>query len=265
MARTERSAWRLIERLRYQSHSGRVIRRHRALHRLEFRRASLVHPLLLLAAAYAALWSGADLITAFWSWEFSFWLPRLGLPAALDLRTQTLFGGVAYRLSFPLFEGRLPDVDTLRLSVAMCALLMLLSLLTMRGRMLPLGYLLWGACLVQLMSTGAFWLSPTAFGHSVASHVANGLEYALVLVFFVPLLLSFSFYVFEYSLRKKMLGTFLIVAGIVLVVPYQYLAHAALIDVGTLLVLPLLYVLFGLLFDIAVFIALYAWVVSWDS
>ena len=86
-----------------------------------------------------------------------------------------------------------------------------------------------------------------------------------MLVFFVPLLLSFSFYVFEYSLLKKVVGTALIMLGIVLVVPYQYLAHVVLIDAGSLLLMPLLYVLFGLLFDIAVFIALYAWVVSWES
>jgi hypothetical protein len=71
--------------------------------------------------------------------------------------------------------------------------------------------------------------------------------------------------VFEYSLAKKMFGTVVIIAGIVLVAPYQYLLHVMLIEAGTLLVLPLLYVLFGLLFDIGVFIALYAWVVSWKS
>lgn len=265
MARTTGTRWRLLERLRYQSHSGRVIRRHRALHRLEFVRASLLHPLLLLLGSYSLLLVTAHLITDLWAWELRFWLPRLNLPAALESQSRVLFGPLAYRLSFPELAARLPDRDALRLSVMICALLMLLSFMTMRGRMLPLGYLLWGACLVQLMSVGLFWLAPQAFTHSLASHIANGLEYALVLVFFVPLLLSFSFYVFEYSLLKKALGTALIMLGIVLVVPYQYLIHVMLIQGGGLLLMPLLYVLFGLLFDIAVFIALYAWVVSWDA
>ncbi len=265
MARAPGTPWGLLERLRYQSHSGRVIRRHRALHSLQFRRASLVHPLLLLTASYLALWAGADLITAFWSWEFAFWLPRLDLPAVLESQTRSIVGPLAYRVPFPTLVGRPPDLDTLRASVAVCALIMLVSFLTMRGRMLPIGYLLWGACLVQLMSGGLFWLAPQAFAYSLASHVTNGLEFALVLVFFVPLLLSFSFYVFEYSLPKKIIGTVLIIGGIVLVVPYQYLIHVMLIENCSLLVLPLLYVLFGLLFDIGVFIALYAWVVSWES
>ena len=265
MARATGGRWRLLQRLRYQSHSGRVIRRHRALHRLEFRRASLLHPLILLVGSYGLLLVTADLITALWSWEFSFWLPHLDLPAALETQTRTLFGPLAYRVSFPQWIARMPSLDALRVSVVACALLMLLAFFTMRGRVLPLGYLLWGACLVQFMSAGLFWLAPQAFNHSLASHVANGLEYALVLVFFVPLLLSFSFYVFEYSLLKKAVGTALIMLGIVVVVPYQYLAHVVLIDAGSLLLMPLLYVLFGLLFDIAVFIALYAWVVSWES
>lgn len=265
MARAPGTPWGLLERLRYQSHSGRVIRRHRALHRLEFRRASLLHPLVLLIGSYLALWAGADLITAFWTWEFGFWLRHLELPAALETQTRVLFGPFAYRVPYPILAAALPDLDTLRISVAACALVMLISFLTMRGRMLPIGYLLWGACLVQFMSGAMFWLAPQAFGYSLASHVANGLEYALVLVFFVPLLLSFSYYVFEYSLPRKIIGTVLIVAGIVLVAPYQYLIHVMLIEFASLLLLPLLYVLFGLLFDIGVFIALYGWVVSWES
>ncbi len=265
MARTMGSRWRLLERLRYQSHSGRVIRRHRALHRLEFRRASLLHPLILLVGSYGLLLVTAGLITDLWAWEFGFWLTRLELPAGLETQTRALFGPLAYRLSIPRLVATLPDVDTLRLCVAVCALLMLLAFMTMRGRMLPLGYLLWGACLVQLMSVGVFWFAPEAFNHTLASHIANGLEYALVLVFFVPLLLSFSFYVFEYSLIKKAFGTLLIMLGIVLVVPYQYLAHVMIIHAGGLVLMPVLYVLFGLLFDIAVFIALYAWAVSWES
>jgi hypothetical protein len=265
MARGSATPWGLLERLRYQSHSGRVIRRHRALHSLHFRRSSVIHPLLLLTGSYLALWLGSDLISAFWSWEFAFWLPRLDLPVAVQTETRGLFGPLSHRVPFPTLAASVPDLDTLRASVAVCALIMLVSFLTMRGRMLPIGYLLWGACLVQLMSCGLFYLAPQAFAYSIASHVANGLEFALVLVLFVPLLLSFSFYVFEYSLAKKMFGTVVIIAGIVLVAPYQYLLHVMLIEAGTLLVLPLLYVLFGLLFDIGVFIALYAWVVSWKS
>ena len=262
MARVPGTPWGLLERLRYQSHSGRVIRRHRALHRLEFRRASLIHPLVLVAGSYFALWLGADLITAFWRWEFAFWLPHLELPATLETQTRVLLGSFTYRVSFPALAGSLPDSGALRVSLVVCALVMLVSFLTMRGRMLPIGYLLWGASLVQIMSVGLFWFAPQAFAYSLASHVANGLEYTLVLVFFVPLLLSFSYYVFEYSLPRKMLGTLLIIAGIVLVAPYQYLLHVLVIQSGSLLLLPLLYVLFGLLFDIGVFIALYAWVVS---
>ena len=102
MARAPGTPWGLLERLRYQSHSGRVIRRHRALHRLEFRRASLLHPLVLLIGSYLALWAGADLITVFWSWEFGFWLRHLELPATLETQIAGRGGTVHFA---PHFTG----------------------------------------------------------------------------------------------------------------------------------------------------------------
>jgi len=130
---------------------------------------------------------------------------------------------------------------------------------------LPLGYLVWAASLVQLVATASFWLVPGAFTHTITSHVASGLEFALILLLFTPMLLAFSYYVFDYPLLHKLCGSAVILGGLILVTPYQYLLHVVLIDSASLIVMPVIYVLFGYLFSIAVFIALYAWAMSWDT
>ncbi|MEQ8230570.1 MAG: hypothetical protein RLW61_17840 [Gammaproteobacteria bacterium] len=254
----------LLERLRFQSHSGRLIRRHRALRRLDFERASIVHPVTLVAGSYALLLVACAPITAGWATTLRFWLPRLGLPDDIGVRERDVLGHVVYEVPFPLLQGALPDRSLLVTVGGSCLALMLLSWLLLRGRALPLAYLVWAGCVLELASCAMLWLAPAEFPHTVASHVANGLEFALLLLLATPLLLTFSFYVFDHSITRKAFGTAVIGAGIVLVAPYQYLVHTMLVEQLSLVVMPPLYVLFGLLFDIAVFVALYAWVVSWE-
>lgn len=254
----------LLQRLRYQNHAGRVIRRHRALRRLEFQGVGVLYPVLLVGGAYALLVAALPLVTTGWAAVLEFWLSRLGLDAEFDVRLRGAFGHVLYAIPYPRLDGMLPTAPTVMRAAAVCALSMLLAFAGLRGAALPLGYFVWAACALQLFACAAFWFSPQAFTHSIASHVANGLEFVLVLVLLTPLLLAFSFYVFDHRAWRKLLGTAVIVGGLVLVAPFQYLVHAALIEAGTLLVMPLLYALFGLLFDAAVFVALYAWVVSWE-
>ncbi|MGR8918843.1 MAG: hypothetical protein ACU85V_04440 [Gammaproteobacteria bacterium] len=257
-------SWRLLERLRYQSHSGRMIRRHRALRRLDFEPASVLHPLVMVGAAYAVLFLVRRVIAAGWAGVMAFWLPRLGLPGELGVSRRELHGLTVYEVPYPQLRGTAPDGDTLLHAAAACLVLMLLAYLLGRGRALPLAYLVWAGCLVELIACGAFALGLDAGGQTIATHVTSGFEFALVLAGFTPLMLAFSFYVFDYPLRIKALGTLVIIGGLLLVAPFQYLVHVVLIDALSLVVMPPLFVLFGLLFDVAVLIALYAWVVSWE-
>ena len=262
--RSPTAGWRVLERLRFQSHSGRVIRRHRALQRIDFQRASIVHPVLLLVTAYAALVFGIDLIADFWAATFAFWLPHLALPTVLETRSGTLLNVLPYAVAAPAFAGRQPDFAIAWISLAACVMAMSVAVAVLRRAALPLGYLVWAASLIQLVATASFWLLPGAFTHTITSHVGSGLEFALVLLLFTPLLLAFSYYVFDYPLLHKLCGSAVILGGIILVTPYQYLMHVVLIDGASLIVMPVLYVLFGYLFSVAVFIALYAYAMSWE-
>lgn len=264
-----RARWRglsrdLLERLRYQSHSGQLIRQHRALHRLEFRSASILHPTVLLGASYLLLWAGADLLGRFWFAVCRFWLLRLDLPGTLFLSAGQAFG--PWRTPVPglAVTVTVPSMSVLGILACVAALGMGAAYLLCRRQWLPLAYAIWAMGTVQIFACICLWLAPSRYTHTLSDHFSGGFDSVVVLLYLTPLLLSFSYYAFDHRLLRKALGTAVILGGLVLVAPYQYLAHVALVDTLSLAVLPLLFTAFGLLFDIAVFVALYAWVVSWE-
>lgn len=261
---TRKPSWRLLERLRYQNHSGRVIRRHRALRKLDFERSSLLHPILVLSAIYTILIVLRNEISTSWQATFSYWLPQLGFDSGLELALREFGGVVLYRVPYPALSGAMPTTSTFIITLGVLAGMMLAAFFIARRSYLPLGYLLWGASLIVLMSAAMFYWAPQSFQHSIATHVHTGLEFAFILIFFAPLILSFSFLVFDHGLVKKLIGTTLVIGSLIIVAPYQYLLHVVVIEQFSLIVMPLMHVLFGLLFDVAVFVAVYAWVVSWE-
>lgn len=264
-----RADWRnlprgILDRLRYQSHSGLLIRRHRALRRLDFKSASILHPLLLLGASYALLALLGQAIALFWLVTLRFWLSHLGLDAELDTRPTQLFGVLAFSVPQPRLAARLPDLPLLQAIALVAVIAMSAAFVGLRRDRLPLAYLVWAIALIQLIACAFFAVAPGAFPHRLGKHVADGFEAVGVLLLLAPLLLSFSFYAFDHGIAKKAAGTIVILLGLILVAPYQYLAHMVLVDHFSLALLPPLFALFGLLFDIAVFVSLYAWVVSWE-
>ncbi len=254
----------ILDRLRYRNQSGLLIRRHRALRRLDFRSASVFHPLLLLLLGYLLLIAGAAAISEFWAVTLRFWMPRLGLAGTVELQPTSLLGAIPFALPTPLIEARAPDDATLQSIAWTAGGAMVASFFGLRRDRLPLAYFVWAVAIIQLIACLFFVASPSPFPHALAKHVADGFGAVAALLLLAPLLLSFSYYAFDHGLLKKASGTAVILLGLILVVPYQYLAHVVLIQHFTLALMPPLYTVFGLLFDIAVFVSLYAWVVSWE-
>lgn len=254
----------ILSSLRYRSHSGRLIRKHRALRTLDFERASFVHPLLLLVTFYAILIPSASLISQVWSALFAFWLNRLDIQTTLLSEPRSILGLVTIKIPYPDLTGAFPTPRILLSTVIGCIAAMAVAYLSFRRALLPLSYFIWGLCLVQLMAVVFFYVAPEKFPHSIATHIANCMESSAILIYLVPCLLSFSYYLFDHSLAKKIIGTALIIATMIVVVPFQYLAHTAIAYHFSLLFMPVLFTVFGLLYQVGTFVALYGWVVSWE-
>lgn len=161
-----RTDWRhlprgILDRLRYQGHSGLLIRRHRALRRLDFKSASVLHPLLLLLGTYAVLLASAGTIIEFWAVTLRFWMERLGVDGTVELRQATLLGALPLALPNPLVTGNPPDTENLR-TVAYCALgAMGISFIVLRRDRLPLAYFVWAVAIIQLIACAFFAAAPT--------------------------------------------------------------------------------------------------------
>ncbi|MEM7469292.1 MAG: hypothetical protein AAF387_20740 [Pseudomonadota bacterium] len=261
----QKPSWRLIEKLRYASHSGRVISRHRALRTLDFRPASILHPIILLSLCYLGLSFGLESVLSIWRQIFAFALPLVNPEATISLQKIFVFGLIQAEIPIPEIVSALPNEQRIIGTIFITIACMAFAFLFLRRRALPLGYFIWAVGLLQLLSCLFFFLAPSRFGHTPASHITDGLSYVLNLVFIAPIILAFTYFVFDFQLWRKSLGTAFILSALILVAPMQYLLHIAALEQGSLLIMPGLYIFFGLLFDIAVFIAVYSWCVSWGK
>lgn len=256
-------SWRLVDRLRHSSHSGRVIARHRALRTLDFRPASILHPVILLIACYVGLAFALEPIELLWRNIFTFAVPYLIDVQNISVRQVPIMALITAGIPFPVTEGTLPSKATLLLTTLISFALMFLSFVSFRRHTLPLRYLVWALCLVQIFACAIFFLAPGKFPHTLASHITDGLSYALNLIFIVPLILAVTYFIFDHPLLLKALGALVILLALIIVTPCQYLLHIFFIHHFSLVVMPELFIFFGLLFDITVFVAVYAWCVSW--
>lgn len=95
-------------RWRYRGHTGRLIRRHRALRSLDVQTSSIVHPLALTIGALALVIFSRNVITRAWADIIAFWCKSTGIEAAVSMRTA--LAGNVLRYSVPELEGVLISV-----------------------------------------------------------------------------------------------------------------------------------------------------------
>lgn len=254
----------LITQLRYRSHSGRAIRQHRALRRFHISRANLVEililPLLLSAAGVLAIGE----ITSFWNASLALLVDRLGFDTAFDNVVREVAGWRVYELAVPRLAGYPPTAGAAAQIAVITAALMLGTYLFMRQQ-LPVAYFAWAVGSVIGITLLYLRLRPGQFPHTITSHLRSELELAVAFLFAVPWLLAVSYYVFDFGLLRKLACTVLIVGYIALYTPLQYTLHLLILHYGSVAFMPALFVFGGVLVDVLIFIALYAWAMSWKS
>lgn len=252
----------LLDRLRYRSHSGRLIRQHRALRRLDFVIASWLHPVLLPLLFTVGYFALIGRVTGIWASTMTFWADKMQWPATFLSETKWLEGYPVFTICYPQIPGHLPNGLTLITAILIVLGVMAASFLLLRRRHLPLAYLCWALCLIQATAIIYFYYFAAGFPHSIASHVRSGLTMNCALVFLIPWILAPTFYPFAFPIADKLWITLLMELNIVVFTPLQYLAHAWAAQQFSLLVLPLLFTIFGLLLNIVQFVSIYAWAMS---
>ncbi|MFZ3213100.1 MAG: hypothetical protein WA188_16475 [Terriglobales bacterium] len=203
-------------------------------------------------------------IASFWAKLLSFWMQRLWPGTAVLLIDRTVVGH--WRVPVPYFKVDAGPIDgwTWLAVAAGSVVLFVLSYRIPSDTQLPFVYLLRTLAAIQWSALAYTRLARRPFPQDASEYCASMLLFGLIFIGLMPVILGFTFYIFDVSIWKKIALTAVTVGHLTLFIPLQYLAHACILRVS-LLFLPILYFVLGPLVDVIVFIAFYSWGMSWRS
>ncbi|MGQ0727581.1 hypothetical protein [Acidovorax sp.] len=108
----------------------------------------------------------------------------------------------------------LPGASDLGLSIttgaALAAVLTVVAwglALRLRGRWLPVQYLVRVLCVVQALALLYFWFAPMPFPHLVLNHVMDLLDSGYLLILAIPVLMALGYYPLQISWQAKVVHT----------------------------------------------------------
>src|SRR5947209_14218038 len=88
------------------------------------------------------------------------------------------------------------------------------------------------------------------------------LFFGTVLTGMIPLILGFTYFLFDFSLLKKLMLSLISMGYLTLFLPFQYMLQVYILR-KSILYMPLLYFAFGPFLDVLIFVSLYSWGMSW--
>ncbi|HZU22482.1 MAG TPA: hypothetical protein VE998_06580 [Terriglobales bacterium] len=252
-----------VESVRSRGWRGGLILRHRAFQRLEPSASDLIGGAAALVGL-SLLWARLlGPIGQFWRAMFAFWARPLGLDSTIIMVPQQWGAHLHFALPY-LSAPAGPITPTMWSVTAVASVVALISTYFMGEEMLPLVYLLRALVLIQSGALVYFAFFSARFPHDIPSYTVGMLVFGVILIGLVPVILAFTFYVFDFSFLKKVGLTLITMAHLTLLVPLQYLLHIWILH-HSILFMPILYFAFGPFLDILVFVSLYSWGMSWRT
>ncbi|MGS0741033.1 hypothetical protein ACVBEF_04220 [Glaciimonas sp. GG7] len=249
------------EHRRWLGHRGDQIRMHRSLRALSFPNSRWLEVVMLpLGLNALTLYLLPDL-TDFWSDFLSFWLVRLDLPGAISVTFE--FSVREKMIAIPALHlaGAIPSASGWLLHVAVTLFVLALSFWLPVSAM-PYRYLLRVLVLVHSTSLLYFGVAPASFPYDLETYSRDAFIMMMVFLFIIPWILAFSYYVYAFSVAKKIGFTLLMMLYFCVFGPTQLLVHAIFLHSLSVLMLPLLYLVFGAFLNVMLFMAFYSWAMS---
>lgn len=272
----------LREQLRL-ARSGRVIPIHRGLGRLRHGFGVWAQVVLLPLFLVALYLSCLPIISHLWNAFFASLIDQQTLTGSLSatdllpvLSDTPREGGLSGRvLSLPLVDAllnlSLPRLDTVSYLpdnfslIVTAVLVVVLSVAAgfLSDRMTPLKYFVRFLCLTQAIACVFFFFSSRAYGYPLTDYLSDMLRTTVFIVLFTPLVLTAIYFIFDFSLGRKLLFGLGIMLYLLLLAPFQYAAHVWLLQQSSMLFHPLLFIVFGPFLQVLIMIAAYGWAMSW--
>jgi len=252
-----------LETLRNCGTCGGVILQHRALRKSHSPRTQMVRAALLALVSFALWYLILGGVSRFWLGILEFCRAAVGMAGFTSMVTYKL-GPFVFDIPYLTFPSGLPDNLLWWVGTALTAVLVAISFL-IPLRYLPAAYFLRVVAFFQATAQiyFAFWLHHFPYGG--AGYVHGMFIAGLMFASLIPLVLGFTYHLFEFSLGRKVLLTVLMLAHVTVMIPFQFFMHALVVYHFSLLFLPLMFFIFGLPANVMMFIALFGWGFSWRN
>ncbi len=253
----------LTEYGRYRGYAGGFLPRHRALLFSPSNPAKILGAIALTLSMSLLWYLSLDTVSAAWLSILSFCHRMLGLGGYTSM-VHYVLGGVRFSIPYLHLSAPLPNAILWWSGAFLTMVLVAVSLLIPRS-LAPAAYLLRLTAIFQATAQVFFAFWPSAFPYEAGGYVHGLLIAGLMLISLLPVVLGFTYYIFDFSLGRKILLTVLLMVHLAVLMPVQYFLHAYLLQHGSLLFMPLLFFMFGLPLDVMVFIAFFTWGFSWKN
>jgi hypothetical protein len=254
---------RFADRGRFRGHRGGVIRMHRALARFVLVPLDLITTSLLVLLLSFTWIVSLPWLCQMWSSVLENGMKMLALHTELGLTEHHITPYIRFVIPFPKMEGIAPDVGTWWSTAAAVCLLYAASHFFPK-KLTPVTYLLRAVLFIQVTALLYFLLMPARFPHTPDSYMEGLVSYRIALISAVPALFGLTYYIFKFSLLKKIALTVLTMSYLSLFLPVEILLQAMVLE-KSVLFMPILYIVFGLPVDILMILAFYSWGMGWPS
>lgn len=252
-----------METLRRRGHRGGEIRLHRGIVSFRAARTDIVHA-LGLAIGLTLLWIAAlPLVTEMWFNIFSYWTRALKIQASLAMVPQHWTKVVSVSLPFVGVQAG-PISPFVWMATLLVTLAVFAATYWMSEDQAPWSYMIRALVIIQASALVYFSFASARFPHDIPTYAMGMLSFGVILIGMIPVVLAFTFYLFDFSFWKKLAVSLLIMGHLTLFFPLQYMLHVYILH-RSILFMPLLYFAFGPFLDVLIFICLYSWAMSWKS
>jgi len=251
-----------IRDIRRRGWRGGIITPHRAFARLDFSARDFAGIVASVLAIGSAWMLSLRYVGEFWFHVFRFWHHILRLEGSVA-RAPQQWGPIHFSLPTVLVSAGPPDAFTWWTTAA-TTLLVLWITFGISEEHLPAVYLLRFLVIIQGTALAYFAFAAAKFPHDLPSYTVGMLHFGTIFITLLPLILGFSYFLFDFHLVQKVGLTIGIMAYLVIFLPFQYMLHVWIIH-DSILFMPLLYFVFGPFLDVLIFVSLYSWGMSWRS
>lgn len=259
----ERALDQRLDDLRGRGFRGSFIPRHRALLSSPRHGGKFLAAALLVLAFWLLLFVARFGVARLWLAIMDFWRSVVGMGGSASLVAYEM-GGLRFEVPYLSFAAGMPGELAWLIGAGITAVVLVVSLF-LPHRLLPLSYFLRIAGFFQATAQVYFHFWGEHFPYSGDGYVHGTMIAGLFLLALIPPLLGFTYYLFDFSLGRRIGLTAAMMGHLVIMIPLQYFLHAWLMHHASLLVMPVLFFIAGLPLNVMVFIALFGWGFSWQD